>query len=169
MEDRQGILARVVSTIANLKTNIRQMDTRSGDGKATAELVLEIADLKHLEKVIALDRRRRRRDASGAEVQHRRHATAWRVSVIRSVIRGADHRSRITDQLLPRGFLDLAGADAAGADVHPLHRRADHHADALQIRQPAAAGDVVGVADPVTEHGALPQTSHIFAIVDSLK
>ena len=51
MEDRQGILARVISTIANLKTNIRQMDTRTLDGKATAELVLEIADLKHLEKV----------------------------------------------------------------------------------------------------------------------
>src|SRR5216683_8326187 len=51
MEDRQGILARVVSTIANLKTNIRQMDSRTEDGKATAELVLEIADLKHLEKV----------------------------------------------------------------------------------------------------------------------
>jgi GTP pyrophosphokinase len=52
MEDRQGILARVVSTIANLKTNIRQMETRTGSGKATTELVLEIADLKHLEKVI---------------------------------------------------------------------------------------------------------------------
>jgi guanosine-3',5'-bis(diphosphate) 3'-pyrophosphohydrolase len=52
MEDRQGILARVVSTIANLKTNIRQMETRTGDGKATTELVLEIADLKHLEKVV---------------------------------------------------------------------------------------------------------------------
>jgi GTP diphosphokinase / guanosine-3',5'-bis(diphosphate) 3'-diphosphatase len=51
-EDRQGMLARVVSTIANLKTNIRQMETRTGDGKATTELVLEIADLKHLEKVI---------------------------------------------------------------------------------------------------------------------
>jgi guanosine-3',5'-bis(diphosphate) 3'-pyrophosphohydrolase len=51
MEDRQGILARVVSTIANLKTNIRQMDTRTSDGRATAELTLEIADLKHLEKV----------------------------------------------------------------------------------------------------------------------
>jgi guanosine-3',5'-bis(diphosphate) 3'-pyrophosphohydrolase len=51
MEDRQGILARVVSTIANLKTNIRQMETRTGEGKATTELVLEIADLKHLEKV----------------------------------------------------------------------------------------------------------------------
>src|SRR5882672_10681118 len=32
---------------------------------------------------------------------------------------------------LARGFGDLAGADAAGADVHPLHRRADHHTDAL--------------------------------------
>ncbi|MGZ8866730.1 MAG: RelA/SpoT family protein, partial [Thermoanaerobaculia bacterium] len=52
MEDRQGILARVVSTIANLKTNIRQMETRTGEGKATTELVLEIADLKHLEKVV---------------------------------------------------------------------------------------------------------------------
>ena len=52
MEDRQGILARVVSTISNLKTNIRQMETRTGEGKATTELVLEIADLKHLEKVV---------------------------------------------------------------------------------------------------------------------
>jgi GTP pyrophosphokinase len=52
MEDRQGILARVISTISNMKTNIRQMDTRAAEGRATAELVLEIADLKHLEKVI---------------------------------------------------------------------------------------------------------------------
>jgi guanosine-3',5'-bis(diphosphate) 3'-pyrophosphohydrolase len=52
MEDRQGVLARVVATISNLKTNIRQMDTRVADGKTTVELVLEIADLKHLEKVI---------------------------------------------------------------------------------------------------------------------
>jgi len=51
MEDRQGILARLISTISNMKTNIRQMETRTGDGKATTELVLEIADLKHLEKV----------------------------------------------------------------------------------------------------------------------
>jgi GTP pyrophosphokinase len=51
MEDRQGVLARVISTISNMKTNIRQMETRTGDGKATTDLVLEIADLKHLEKV----------------------------------------------------------------------------------------------------------------------
>jgi guanosine-3',5'-bis(diphosphate) 3'-pyrophosphohydrolase len=52
MDDRQGILAKVISTISNMKTNIRQMETRSSEGKATAILVLEIADLKHLEKVI---------------------------------------------------------------------------------------------------------------------
>ena len=75
MEDRQGILARVVSTISNLKTNIRQMETRTTDGKAMAELVLEIADLKHLERVI--------RSISGVEGVTRvdrkyniRHATA---------------------------------------------------------------------------------------------
>jgi GTP pyrophosphokinase len=51
MEDRQGILARVISTISNLKTNIRQMETRTEDGKVTTDLVLEIADLKHLERV----------------------------------------------------------------------------------------------------------------------
>jgi GTP pyrophosphokinase len=52
MEDRQGILARVISTISNLKTNISQMNSRTSEGKATTELVLEIADLKHLERVI---------------------------------------------------------------------------------------------------------------------
>jgi GTP pyrophosphokinase len=52
MEDRQGILARVISNISNMKTNIRHMETRSGDGKATAELLLEISDLKHLERVV---------------------------------------------------------------------------------------------------------------------
>ena len=52
MEDRQGILARVVSTVANSKTNIRAMDTRASDGRAMADLTLEIADLKHLERIL---------------------------------------------------------------------------------------------------------------------
>jgi len=51
-EDRQGILARVISTISNLKTNIRQSETRTGEGRATIDLIIEIADLKQLEKVI---------------------------------------------------------------------------------------------------------------------
>jgi GTP pyrophosphokinase len=75
MEDRQGILARVVSTVSNMKTNIRQMDSRSTDGKATAELTLEIADLKHLERVI-----RAIGDIEGVPAVERkfnvRHATA---------------------------------------------------------------------------------------------
>ena len=51
MDDRQGILARVIPTISNLKTNIRQMESRTADGQAITELVLEIEDLKHLERV----------------------------------------------------------------------------------------------------------------------
>ena len=50
-DDRQGILAKIVSTIANLKTNIRQLETRTADGRATTDMVLEVADLKHLERV----------------------------------------------------------------------------------------------------------------------
>jgi GTP pyrophosphokinase len=51
MEDRQGILARVISAVSNLKTNIRQMESRTGDGKATVDVILEVADLKHLERI----------------------------------------------------------------------------------------------------------------------
>lgn len=53
MEDRQGVLAKVVSSVANLKTNIRHIESRAGSGQATTvDLIVEIADLKHLEKVI---------------------------------------------------------------------------------------------------------------------
>ena len=52
IEDRTGMLARVVSSIANLKTNIRNIEARTAEGKGTVDLLLEIADMKHLEKVI---------------------------------------------------------------------------------------------------------------------
>ena len=52
MEDRQGILAKILASVANLKTNVQRMESRTADGKATAELIVEISDLKHLEKVI---------------------------------------------------------------------------------------------------------------------
>jgi GTP pyrophosphokinase len=52
MEDRQGILAKVVSSIANMKTNISHIESRISEGKGTVELIVDIADLKHLEKVI---------------------------------------------------------------------------------------------------------------------
>jgi Guanosine polyphosphate pyrophosphohydrolases/synthetases len=52
VEDRQGILAKVISSVANLKTNISQIESRTAEGKGTVELSIEISDLKHLEKVI---------------------------------------------------------------------------------------------------------------------
>ena len=52
MEDRQGILAKILASVANLKTNVQRMESRTAEGKATAELIVEISDLKHLEKVI---------------------------------------------------------------------------------------------------------------------
>jgi len=52
IEDRTGMLAKIVSLIANLKTNIRNIDARTADGRGTIDLVLEVADLKQLEKVI---------------------------------------------------------------------------------------------------------------------
>ncbi|HVT43158.1 MAG TPA: bifunctional (p)ppGpp synthetase/guanosine-3',5'-bis(diphosphate) 3'-pyrophosphohydrolase [Thermoanaerobaculia bacterium] len=52
MEDRQGILAKVISSIANLKTNIHHIESHTSAGRGTVELIVEVADLKHLEKVI---------------------------------------------------------------------------------------------------------------------
>jgi GTP diphosphokinase / guanosine-3',5'-bis(diphosphate) 3'-diphosphatase len=51
-EDQTGILARVVASISNLKTNIRNFDARSTEGRGVVGVTVEIADLKHLEKVI---------------------------------------------------------------------------------------------------------------------
>jgi GTP pyrophosphokinase len=52
MDDRQGVLAKVVSSVANLKTNISHIESRVAEGKVTVELVLDVADLKQLERVI---------------------------------------------------------------------------------------------------------------------
>ncbi|HUO85104.1 MAG TPA: bifunctional (p)ppGpp synthetase/guanosine-3',5'-bis(diphosphate) 3'-pyrophosphohydrolase [Thermoanaerobaculia bacterium] len=51
LEDRTGILASVVSSVASLKTNIRQIDARTTNGRGVVSLSVEIADLKQLEKV----------------------------------------------------------------------------------------------------------------------
>jgi len=52
IEDRPGMLARVISSIANLKTDIRNIEARTEEGRGLIDLSVEIADLKHLEKVI---------------------------------------------------------------------------------------------------------------------
>ncbi|HUP66481.1 MAG TPA: bifunctional (p)ppGpp synthetase/guanosine-3',5'-bis(diphosphate) 3'-pyrophosphohydrolase [Thermoanaerobaculia bacterium] len=52
IEDRTGMLARVVSQIASLKTNIRNIEARTASGRGVIDLTVEISDLRHLEKVI---------------------------------------------------------------------------------------------------------------------
>ena len=55
VEDRKGVLAAVSARIAEINTNIRKMEARTGGSDATAEIdvVIEIADVQHLQKVVA--------------------------------------------------------------------------------------------------------------------
>ena len=54
VEDRKGLLAAVSAKIADINTNITDLEARSGvnDQRARIDLTVEIGDLKHLEKVI---------------------------------------------------------------------------------------------------------------------
>jgi GTP pyrophosphokinase len=53
VEDRKGLLAAVSAKIADLNTNIRNMEARTGDDRrARLDMTVEISDLKHLERVI---------------------------------------------------------------------------------------------------------------------
>jgi GTP pyrophosphokinase len=53
VEDRKGLLAAVSAKIADINTNIRNMEARTDDSPhARIDVTVEISDLKHLEKVI---------------------------------------------------------------------------------------------------------------------
>src|SRR6266851_1329889 len=53
VEDRQGLLAAVSAKIADINTNIKNMEAHTDeDRRARIDVTLEISDLKHLEKVI---------------------------------------------------------------------------------------------------------------------
>jgi GTP diphosphokinase / guanosine-3',5'-bis(diphosphate) 3'-diphosphatase len=54
VEDRKGVLAAVSAKIADINTNIKNMEARTDDGdqRARIDMTVEITDLKHLEKVI---------------------------------------------------------------------------------------------------------------------
>ena len=54
VEDRQGILADITSAISNLKTNIREARSTSdaNSHKGMVEVTVDIADAKHLQRVI---------------------------------------------------------------------------------------------------------------------
>jgi len=53
VEDRKGLLAAVSAKIADINTNIRNLEARpSEDNRSRIDMTVEISDLKHLEKVI---------------------------------------------------------------------------------------------------------------------
>src|SRR5216117_3059529 len=53
VEDRKGLLAAVSARVADINTNIKNMEARTDeDRRARIDMTVEISDLKHLEKVI---------------------------------------------------------------------------------------------------------------------
>jgi guanosine-3',5'-bis(diphosphate) 3'-pyrophosphohydrolase len=53
VEDRKGVLAAVSAKVADINTNIKNMEARTAeDRRAHIDMTVEISDLKHLEKVI---------------------------------------------------------------------------------------------------------------------
>jgi len=58
VEDRQGLLAKIVSTIADEETNIKNVDAKTFEGNdARVELVMAVADREQMERVIGRIRR----------------------------------------------------------------------------------------------------------------
>ena len=53
VEDRQGLLAAVSARVADVKTNITNMEARTDEGRsARIDMTIEISDMAQLEKVI---------------------------------------------------------------------------------------------------------------------
>jgi len=52
-EDRQGMLADVTSAISDVRSNIQNIEARTGDNKASIEVTLDIVDLHHLEQIVS--------------------------------------------------------------------------------------------------------------------
>jgi len=51
-DDRFGMLKQITAVISDTQTNIRSMESRSQNAQACVDVVLDIADLKHLQKII---------------------------------------------------------------------------------------------------------------------
>ena len=51
-DDRFGMLKQITAVISDTSTNIRNIGARTENGQANVDIVIEIADLKHLESII---------------------------------------------------------------------------------------------------------------------
>jgi GTP diphosphokinase / guanosine-3',5'-bis(diphosphate) 3'-diphosphatase len=52
-EDRPAMLKQLTAVISEDETNIRNIEARTADSRATIDIVIDIEDVKHLERVIA--------------------------------------------------------------------------------------------------------------------
>jgi GTP diphosphokinase / guanosine-3',5'-bis(diphosphate) 3'-diphosphatase len=52
-DDRFGMLKQITAVIGDAKTNIRNIEAHTGNGQASVDAVLDVADLHHLEQIIA--------------------------------------------------------------------------------------------------------------------
>ena len=55
-DDRFGMLKQITAVISDSKTNIRNIEARTSNGQANIDVILDIADLKHLEQIIKVVR-----------------------------------------------------------------------------------------------------------------
>ena len=51
-DDRFGMLKQITAIITDSQTNIRNIEARTSNGQANIDIVLDIADLKHLENIV---------------------------------------------------------------------------------------------------------------------
>jgi GTP diphosphokinase / guanosine-3',5'-bis(diphosphate) 3'-diphosphatase len=51
-DDRAGMLKQLTAVVSDDKTNIRNIEARTADAQATIDMVIDIEDVKHLERVI---------------------------------------------------------------------------------------------------------------------
>ena len=51
-DDRWGMLKQITATISDAETNIRNIEARTGNGQATIDAVVDIEDMKHLQRIL---------------------------------------------------------------------------------------------------------------------
>ena len=51
VEDRRGLLAEITSLISEAKTNIRQIESRMEEGRGRINLIVDVADVAHLQRI----------------------------------------------------------------------------------------------------------------------
>jgi GTP pyrophosphokinase len=52
-DDRAGMLKQLTAVISDDNTNIRNIEARTADSQATIDIVIDIQDVKHLERIMA--------------------------------------------------------------------------------------------------------------------